>query len=252
MPGRQVIGDALRLARVLPRVWTELQEACVKLEALFRDAQDFEFTVQARRLFLLQTRRAKRTDWAALRIAVDLVAEGVITPKEALESLEGVAIDRIVRSRFQLPLPPPLARAVVAGFGVTSGVIALDSDAVARMAAGDEPVILVRRDIATSDIDGLARSAGVLTALGGRTSHGAVVARQLGKVCLVSCPGLTVDLDRRTCRIGDQELREGEAISLDGNDGAVYRGAFSVMTEQPEKDLASVAGWQAAVAREAV
>ena len=250
--GRQVIGDALRLARVLPRVWTELQEACVKLEALFRDAQDFEFTVQARRLFLLQTRRAKRTDWAALRIAVDLVAEGVITPKEALESLESVAIDRIVRSRFQLPLPPPLARAVVAGFGVTSGMIALDSDSVARMAAGDEPVILVRRDIATSDIDGLARSAGVLTALGGRTSHGAVVARQLGKVCLVSCPGLTVDLNRRTCRIGDQELREGEAISLDGNDGAVYRGAFSVMTEQPEKELASVAGWQAAVARETV
>ena len=250
--GRQVIGDALRLARVLPRVWAELQEACISLEALFRDAQDFEFTVQARRLFLLQTRRAKRTDWAALRIAVDLVSEGLMTPDEALASLDGVALDRIARSRFESPLPSPLAHAVVAGFGVTSGLIALDSEAVARMATDGEAVVLVRRDIATSDIDGLARSSGVLTALGGRTSHGAVVARQLDKVCLVSCPGLGIDLDRRTCRIGGQELREGEAISLDGNDGAVYRGAFAVVSEQPAKELATVAGWLKAAARETV
>ena len=250
--GRQVIGDALRLARVLPRVWAELLEACTSLEALFRDAQDFEFTVQTRRLFLLQTRRAKRTDWAALRIAVDLVSEGLMTPEEALTSLDGVALDRIVRSRFELPLPSPLAHAVVAGFGVTSGLIALDSEAVARMATDGDAVILVRRDIATSDIDGLARSAGVLTALGGRTSHGAVVARQLDKVCLVSCPSLSIDLERRTCRIGGQELREGEAISLDGNDGAVYRGAFAVVTEQPANELATVAGWRKAAVRETV
>ena len=175
-----------------------------------------------------------------------------MTPDEALASLDGVALDRIVRSRFELPLPPPLAHAVVAGFGVTSCLIALYSEAVVRMATDGEAVILVRRDIATSDIDGLARAAGVLTALGGRTSHGAVVARQLDKVCLVSCPTLTIDPDRRTCRIGGQELREGEAIALDGNDGAVYRGAFPVITEQPENELATVAGWRHAAAREAV
>ncbi len=248
--GRQAIGDAGRLARVLPQVWTELREACARLEALFGDAQDFEFTVQSRRLFLLQTRHAKRTDWAALRIAVDLVAEGILTREAALASLQGVALEKIVRARFQMPLPAPLARAVVAGFGVASGVIALDSDTAARMAEGDEPVILVRRDIATSDIDGLARAAGVLTALGGRTSHGAVVARQLGKVCLVSCPGLAIDLERRTCRIGGQELREGEPLSLDGNDGAVYRGAFAVVTDRPESELAVVSAWREAAAHD--
>ncbi len=248
--GRQAIGDAGRLARVLPQVWTELREACARLEALFGDAQDFEFTVQSRRLFLLQTRRAKRTDWAALRMAVDLVAEGILTREDALASLQGVALERIVRSRFQPPLPAPLAHAVVAGFGVASGVIALDSDTAARMAEGDEPVILVRRDIATSDIDGLACAAGVLTALGGRTSHGAVVARQLGKVCLVSCPGLAIDLARRTCRIGGQELREGEPLSLDGNDGAVYRGAFAVVTDRPESELAVVSAWREPVAQD--
>jgi pyruvate,orthophosphate dikinase len=105
----------------------------------------------------------------------------------------------------------------------------------------------VRRDTATTDIEGMAQAAGILTASGGRTSHAAVVARQLGKVCLVACPGLEIDLGRRQCRIGGTLFDEGDFISLDGNSGAVYAGRLAPLTERPDKALAAIAGWRATV-----
>ena len=179
--------------------------------------QDFEFTVEDGRLYLLQTRAAQRTPWAALRTAVDMVEE----------------------SRCR----QCWRRATVAGHGVASGAIALDAGAVERLAATRRSAILVRPETVTADIAGMAQVAGILTAAGSPTSQAAVVARQLGKVCLVGCEALVIDLDRRVCRIAAQEIGEGEAISLDGNTGAIYPGLLPVVRERPERELAVVAGW---------
>jgi pyruvate, orthophosphate dikinase len=148
--GRQRLGDHDRLRVALPAVFARLNEICRELEALFRDAQDFEFTIQSGALFLLQTRRAKRTDWAALTIAADMVAEGLLTPAEALQRLEGIDIEAVARTSLAEPLPPPLATALAAGVGVAAGAVALDVDAAKRLAATGAPPILVRRDTATT------------------------------------------------------------------------------------------------------
>jgi pyruvate,orthophosphate dikinase len=242
--GRQQLGDNDRLAAVLPDVWARLNAVSRQLEALFHDAQDFEFTVQSGELFMLQARRAKRTDWAALTIAVDMVEENLLTPAQALASLAGVDLDTVARARFASPAPEPLAVALVASLGVASGAVALDPDVIQRFAQAGRPAILVRKETATSDIDGMAQAAGILTGSGGRTSHAAVVARQLGKVCLVACPGLEIDLDRRQCRIGGTVLNEGDLLSLDGDTGEVYAGGLTQLSERPEHALACIAAWR--------
>ncbi len=241
--GRQHLGDKDRLRLVLPEVWTRLNEIRHDLEALFRDAQDFEFTVQSGALFLLQARRAKRTDWAALAIAVDMVEEGLLTPAEALAHLDGINLNAVVRTSFAPPVPETLAVAEVASMGVASGVVALDSAAVKRFSLAGKSAILVRRDTVTTDIEGMALAAGILTASGGRTSHAAVVARQLGKVCLVACPGLEINLESRQCTIGGTVLNEGDFLSLDGNTGAVHLGCLTPLLERPERALAAIAVW---------
>ena len=246
--GRERSRDNDRLPLLLPAAWARLNNVCHELEALFGDVQDFEFTIQSGALFLLQTRRAKRTHWAALTIAADMVEEGLLTPAQALARLDGIDLDAVVRTRFAPPVPQPLASAQAASMGVASGAVALDSEAVKRLSAMGTPAILVRRDTATTDIEGMAHAAGILTALGGRTSHAAVVARQLGKVCLVACQDLEIALGRRQCRIGRSMLNEGDFISLDGNEGAVYPGQLTAVTERPERALASVAAWRHAAA----
>ncbi len=125
--------------------------------------------------------------------------------------------------------------------GVANGAVALDPDAVKRLAAAGTPAILVRQNTVTTDIEGMALAAGILTGSGGRTSHAAVVARQLGKVCLVACPGLEIDLERRQCRIGGVLLAEGDPLALDGNTGTVHAGRLAVLTERPEAALAAIA-----------
>ncbi len=249
--GRHTLPDAARLRARMPEIWAALEAGAHALEALFRDAQDFEFTVQGGALFLLQARAAKRTPWAALRIAVDLVEEGIVTPAEALARLEGVDVDTLVRTRFVPSSQPPVGVAQVAGIGVVSGAIALDTAAIPALRRKGVGVVLVRPDIATGDIDGIAGADGILTGLGGRTSHAAVVARQLGKVCLVGCAGLTIDLARRCCRIGGQVLQEGDFLSLDGNEGTIHAGRLPVVTERPERECAAVARWRADAERRA-
>jgi pyruvate,orthophosphate dikinase len=246
--GRHKLHDNERLRLALPAVWTRLNDICRQLEALFGDAQDFEFTVQSGALFLLQTRRAKRTDWAALAIAVDMVGEGLLSRDKALALLDGIDLNSVVRTSFVDPASATLAMAQVAGIGVAVGAIALDSDAVKRLSKAGTPTILVRRDTVTTDIEGMALAAGILTASGGRTSHAAVVARQLGKACLVACPELEIDLGRRQCRIGGMLLREGDFLSLNGNTGAVHAGRLVPSTERPEGALAAIDGWRRAKA----
>ncbi len=241
--GRHRNDDRERLRRGFPIVWREIETAGKTLETLFGDAQDFEFTLQKGVLYLLQSRDAKRTDWAALRIAVDLVKEGLIDPPEARRRLSRIDLNRISRTRFEACSAEPMAQAEAASVGVVSGAIALDSAAAERLSARGTPVILVRHDIVTSDIGGIAQTQGILTATGSRTSHAAVVARQLGKVCLVGCAGLTVDLEQRRCRLGEQVIEEGDFLSLDGNEGRVYRGKLNVVTERPERELNEIARW---------
>jgi pyruvate,orthophosphate dikinase len=243
--GRHSLSGEVALAKLLPEAMDQLAQVSRTLESLFRDAQEFEFTIEDTTLFMLQTRTAKRTPWAALRIAVEQVEAGLIDPKEALARLEGVDLDHIEASSIGQPEESEfLAFAVTAGIGVAVGRIALDVESAERLAAAGDPVVLVRAEAATSDIGGIAVSAGILTALGGRTSHAAVVARQLGKVCLVGCSEIAFDLPARRCRIGRRELAEGDWLCLDGNTGRVFAGRPPLIPRRPTEWLQTVQSWK--------
>ncbi|HLY55495.1 MAG TPA: PEP/pyruvate-binding domain-containing protein [Stellaceae bacterium] len=241
--GRHAVDNVALLKARLPSVWTELDRLRHDLERQFRDAQDFEMTVQEGRLYLLQTRRAKRTPWAAVQIAVDLVRAGVATPAEGLRSLDGIDLATVARSRVVGAGARAVGRATAASLGVASGPIALDAEAAARHAASGRAPILVRRDTTTSDIGAMKVAAGVLTAFGGKTSHAAVVARQLGIVCLVGCSALEIDPEGRACTIGSLTLREGDMIGLDANEGTIYAGAVDTVTDRPTEALAEIRRW---------
>jgi len=245
--GRHAGHETVRLSQRLPLVAAELERVRAVLEGEFRDMQDFEFTVETGRLCLLQTRSGKRTPWAALRIAVDMVEENLITPGEALNRLDGIPLETLERVRLAGSMSSsPLATATAASIGVASGAIAFDPKRVAELADGGNPVILVRPDMSTSDVAGIAAAEGVLTAAGSRTSHAAVVARQLGKVCLVNCAALRMLADG-SCTIGDTRLREGDALTLDGDTGLIYAGRLPVVRERPDADLVKVAAWRASI-----
>lgn len=245
--GRHAVHDTERLPRRLPAVAAELQRMKGALEAEFHDMQDFEFTVENGRLYLLQTRTGKRMPWAALGMAVDMVRDGLITPAEGLARLEGIALDGLERLRFAAGgKAAPIAQAIPASIGVAVGHIAFDPARAAALAAQGKPALLLRDDISTGDIEGIAASSGVLTTAGGRTSHAAVVARQLGKVCLVGCADLRIDAQGRSCRLGGETFREGDQLTLDGDNGCVYAGALAVTHERPEAALAEVARWREA------
>lgn len=239
--GRRSANGHDELATVLPEVWHELSEAAQQLEHDFGDMQDFEFTVQDGRLFMLQTRSGKRTPHAAARIALDLLDEGLIGPQLALERTAGLDREALAQPCVVAAggtVLTPLGRAATASSGVAVGEVALDeARALARHEAG-VPVVLVRRDAETRDIAALESATGLLTQRGARTSHAAVVARQLGKVCLVGCTELQIDETARCIQIGATTLHEGELISLDGNEGVFYAGAALVEVKYPEELLA--------------
>jgi pyruvate,orthophosphate dikinase len=243
--GRHAGQDSALLPQRLPQLAAELGRVRTALESEFRDMQDFEFTVERSRLFLLQTRAGKRTPWSALRIAVDMVNERLITPAEALARLDGIALEQIERMRLADDTSAqPLATAVPASIGVASGAIVFEPGRAAELASRGESVILVRPDISTADVAGIAAAAGVLTAAGSRTSHAAVVARQLGKVCLVDCRSLQVRPQESACTIGAARLVEGEVITLDADHGRVYAGRLPLVRERPTAELDQVAAWR--------
>jgi pyruvate, orthophosphate dikinase len=244
--GRQDGEDSARLERALPLVAAELQRTCSALEAEFRDMQDFEFTIENGHLYLLQTRTGQRTPWAAVHIAVDMVREGRITPQQALRQIEGLELEHIERTRLAAQTTvQPLASAISASIGVASGEIAFQSRRAVELAAQGRSVILLLPELHTSDIEGVAAASGVLTSAGCRTAHAAVIARQLGKVCLVGCSALQVQPDSTGCILGDQALSAGETLTLDAETGRVYPGRLAVVRERPEKELAEIARWRA-------
>jgi len=232
--GRTALEHGQDLARRLPRVYEELLALKEQLEGEFRDAQELEFTVQDGQLFLLQTRAAKRTALAALRIAVEQLEAGLLTPTEAGRNLAGIdpAAIEIVHVAGTGG-DAPLARGIAASIGVASGRIAMHPERAVELARDGGPVLLLREDIATSDIVAIQAAAGILTTRGGRTSHAAVVARQLGKACIVGCSELMIDPGERTCSIAGLTLHEGDHLCLDANTGAVFAGEPRITRERP-------------------
>ncbi|HTY90608.1 MAG TPA: PEP/pyruvate-binding domain-containing protein [Methanocella sp.] len=240
--GSQGASTQKEMAHLMPEAYRDLQAVATRLEQYFKDMQDIEFTVQEARLFILQSRSGKRSPYAALRIAVEMVDEGLITPKVALRLLEGVDIDSIIIQRLNAS-GEPLGAGISASVGVAAGRIALTCERAEEDSARS-PVILVRETASPDDIAGIKAAGGLLTARGARTSHAAVVARQMGKVCVVNCADLSIDLARHRINIGKAMLHEGDEITLDGSSGLVYAGHLSTTTEKPVDLLAKVAKWR--------
>jgi pyruvate,orthophosphate dikinase len=235
-------GAAVPLREAMPEVHTELVRHGRRLEQHFKDMQDLEFTVQEGKLYILQSRAGKRAPLAALRIAVELVREGLLDPAGALALLKQVDVGAIVVRRVSTG-DTPLARGESASTGVASGAVALSAERAQKWAS-DRPVILVRETASPDDIAGLAASAGLLAARGVRTSHAAVVARQMGKVCIVNCTELAIDQPGRRCRLGEKDVAEGALITLDGNTGNVYLGKIDVTEERPADLLEVYKSWR--------
>jgi pyruvate, orthophosphate dikinase len=231
------------LAGAEPRLAAELHAHLKELERDFRDVQDIEFTIEDGRLWILQARAAKRTARAALKIAVDFVREGLCSPEESLQRLSALDLRHLAVARFASH-PTPAARGVGAAGGVAVGRAAFDTASAKRLAASGESVVLVRPDIDTSDVAGLAAASGALTAMGGRTAHASLIARQMGKACVVSCSGLVIDEAAHRAEIGGVPLLEGDWLSIDGDTGDVFLGQIEIVTERPEAMLAEVETWR--------
>ena len=221
--GRHTAGDSEELIAAVPGLAHQLQQVRKRLEALFHDAQDFEFTVEDGTLWMLQTRSAKRTPLAALRIACDLVDEGLIDPNTAVQRLDGYDLDTIATARLDTNVAP-IGCGIPAGNGVASGRAALSVASARRLAGQGDPVVLIRGTATTDDIAGLAVCAGLVTTSGARTSHAAVVARQLGVVTVVGCRDMSIDTRGERVRFGEHEVAEGELITVDGDRGLVFAG----------------------------
>jgi pyruvate, orthophosphate dikinase len=240
----------VRMAERLPEAYEQLTDTIRRLEEHYREMQDIEFTVEEGSLYILQTRSAKRTAVAALRIAVDMVEEGVISREEAVGRIESAQLDQLLH-----PMIDPKADYAVAAKGLNAspgaarGKVVLDADAAEARGRDGEDVILVRRETTPDDIHGLMQARGVLTVHGGMTSHAAVVARGMGKPCVAGCEALSIDLDTRTIRIGETELPEGDVITIDGGTGAVILEEVELVPPQINEDFETILGWADEVRR---
>ena len=234
--------DAMK--RRMPEAFDELTETIQSLEHHYRDMQDIEFTVEEGTLYLLQTRSAKRTAAAALRAAVDMVEEGLITREEAVVRIDPGQLDQLLH-----PMIDPNARYDVAAKGLNaspgaaSGGVVFDADTAVERAKAGEKVILVRWETTPDDIHGLIQAAGILTAHGGMTSHAAVVARGMGKPCVAGCEDLSIDLRARTARLGEHEVAEGDVLTIDGGTGKVIIGPVDLVPPQINEDFGTVLEW---------
>ena len=233
-----------RMRERLPGPFADLVETMAALERHYRDMQDIEFTVEDERLYLLQTRSAKRTAAAALKAAVSMVEEGLITREEAVARIDPAQLDQLLH-----PMLDPSAAYEVAATGLNaspgaaSGTIVLDADSAEERANAGERVILVRWETTPDDIHGMIAAAGILTAHGGMTSHAAVVARGMGKPCVAGCESLQIDYAAGTVRLGDHGLRVGDTITIDGGTGRVIVGEVALVPPLINEDFETVLGW---------
>jgi pyruvate,orthophosphate dikinase len=228
-------------------VHKELLRAGKELEADLKDMQDIEFTVQEGELYLLQTRDGKRSPLAALKIAVDLANEGMISHATAIERLDGIDL-KMLREEKVVSNRTPLAKGISASVGIVTGEIALTC-ARAMERTKDGPVILVKESLTPDDLSGVVASAGIVTSRGNRMAHAVVVARQLGKGCIVNVAGLAIDLNSRSVTLGGKELHEGAILSLDSLSGLIFEGEVQVVWERPTDLIDRVEHWRADISR---
>ena len=228
----------------LPEAFAQLSATLDRLEGHYRDMQDIEFTVEEGRLYLLQTRTGKRTAGAALRIAVEMAAEGVISHEEAVARIDPGQLDQLLHPMLDPAVEVEVAaKGLNASPGAASGEIVLDADtAELRGKAGDD-VILVRWETTPDDIHGLIQARGVLTAHGGMTSHAAVVARGMGKPCVAGCEGLSIDARAGTVTIGEHTLKVGDVITIDGGTGRVIVGPVRLVPPAIDENFGTILGW---------
>jgi pyruvate,orthophosphate dikinase len=241
--GRRAPDTEEAIARALPQLTAELGAVLLRLEREFRDVQDVEFTVEDGKLWILQTRAAKRTPRAALKIAIDLVHEGLISESEALAQIAGLDLNALVEVSLVSACQPAVCGIGASG-GIAVGRAAFDSEAAQRLAAGGDPVILMRPDTSTSDVAGFAVAAGIATMVGARTAHAALVARQMGKPCIVGCSDLVVDAAADRARIGSTEISAGNWVTIDGDGGQLYLGRLETMTTRPARELEEIERWR--------
>ncbi|MDH4222007.1 MAG: pyruvate, phosphate dikinase [candidate division Zixibacteria bacterium] len=217
----------------MPKVYKELRQITAKLEKHFRDIQDFEFTVQEGKLYMLQTRTGKRTAPAAVKIAVDMVKEKLISKQEALMRIEPAQLDQLLHKRIDPKVQVSvIARGLAASPGAATGKVVFTAEDAVKLAQSGEKVILVRQETNPDDISGMAVAQGILTARGGMTSHAAVVARGMGKCCVAGCEDIKVNEQRKVFSVGGLVVRERDIISLNGSSGEVILG--EVPTIEPE------------------
>ena len=223
------------LAGLLPGAHKQLMELAQRLEKHYRDVQDVEFTIEKGRLFILQCRSAKRTPLASVKTAVDLVAEGLITREEALGRINALDLSQLLVPQFKVKMDSRKVKAafLAAGFGASPGAatgkVYFDADEAVAAAENGTSVVLVRPETKPDDIHGIAASAGVLTSRGGMTSHAAVVARGIGKPCIVGCEDIRVDLYQGAFFTNGHTIHQGEEISIDGTTGKVYAGKLATV-----------------------
>jgi pyruvate, orthophosphate dikinase len=241
---REAGEEAPSLEALMPAVFTELRGIFDSLERGYRDMQDIEFTVQEGKLWMLQTRSGKRTTAAAFKIAVDLVAEGILTREEAIMRVEPGALDQLLHPTID---PDAEKHVVATGLpaspGAASGEIVFDSDEAEALKAQGRDVILVRIETSPEDIHGMHAAAGILTTRGGMTSHAAVVARGMGRPCVCGASALKIDMAAGTMTAGGEVFRKGDRITLDGAAGQVLKGTIAMRQPELSGDFATIMGW---------
>ncbi|MGI1690091.1 pyruvate, phosphate dikinase [Thermoanaerobacter uzonensis] len=235
------------LKETMPEVYNQFVEIAEKLEKHYKDMQDIEFTIERGKLYMLQTRNGKRTAQAALKVAVDLVTEGLIDEKTAVLRVDPKQLDQLLHPTFEpnaLKAAKPVAKGLPASPGAASGKVYFTADeAIEAAKSRGEKVILVRTETSPDDIEGMSVAQGILTTRGGMTSHAAVVARGMGTACVVGCGDAKIDEQAKVMRIGDIEVHEGDYISIDGSTGNVYIGEIKTVTPELTGDFATLMSW---------
>ena len=245
LAAREAAGaKAESMQEAMPAVFDELAGVFALLERHYRDMQDIEFTVQQGKLWMLQTRSGKRTAKAALKIAVDMVDEGLITSEAAILRVDAAALDQLLHPTLDPAAKRDvLTKGLPASPGAASGVAVFDSVTAERRAGLGEDVILVRTETSPEDISGMHAARGILTARGGMTSHAAVVARGMGRPCVSGAGGIAIDMAARVMRVGGREVREGDVLTLDGSTGEVMFGKVATVEPALAGDFGRLMEW---------
>ena len=235
-----------QLKEVMPEVYDQFVGICNKLEDHYRDMQDMEFTIEDKKLYMLQTRNGKRTAKAALKIACDLVDEGMIDEKKAVKMIDPRNLDTLLHPQFDtdaLKKAEPLAKALAASPGAACGKIVFTAEDAKAWAARGEKVVLVRLETSPEDIEGMKAAQGILTVRGGMTSHAAVVARGMGTCCVSGCSEITMDEANKKFTLAGKEFHEGDPLSIDGSTGKIYDGIIPTVDATIAGEFGRIMAW---------